>query len=242
MKSLLKVISILAVANLLAIGLFAAWLGASDRLNVERLRKIKEVLSPTITADAAKLAADKAQAEKQAAADKEAALRSGPAEDSEARLKRMSDQNAQLDVQRQRFAEEIRQLRAELDQRQQRLDQRQAELETREKTFNESRIAAEQQTQSEDFKRAVGALEGQRPKDAATVLKQVLGASSDPLSPPSPDHAQKQRDLVVDYLAAMQERTRNKILAEFIKEDQRLASDLLEAMRTRGLSRAAASP
>jgi predicted RNase H-like nuclease (RuvC/YqgF family) len=201
------------------------------------------VLGPTIAADAAKLEAEKAKAEKQAEADKEAALRSGPAEDSEARLKRMSDQNAQLEIQRQRFAEEIRQLRAELDQRQQRLDQRQADLEAREKSVSESRIAAEQQTESEDFKRAVGALEGQRPKDAATVLKQVLGAGpTDALNATTPEQAQKQRDLVVDYLAAMQERTRNKILAEFIKEDQRLASELLEAMRTRGLSRAAASP
>jgi hypothetical protein len=243
MKSLMKVASILAIANLLAIGLFVAWLGASNRLNIDRLRKVKEVLAPTIAAETATLAKEKAEAEKKAAADKEATLRSGPAEDSEARLKRVSDQNAQLEFQRQRFAEEVRQLRVELDQRQQRLDQRQGELEAREKAFNEARIAAEEQSKSEDFQRAVGALEGQRPKDSAAVLKQLLaGTGEGGVLGAAPQDAQKQRDLVVDYLAAMQERTRNKVLAEFIKEDQRLASELLEAMRTRGTSRAAASP
>ena len=45
----------------------------------------------------------------------------------------------------------------------------------------------------------------------------------------------KQVDQVVSYLNAMQERTRTKIIDEFIKSDPKMATDLLERIRTRGM-------
>ena len=38
------------------------------------------------------------------------------------------------------------------------------------------------------------------------------------------------------YLNAMQERTRTKVLDEFIKSDPKVATDLLERLRTRGIA------
>jgi hypothetical protein len=49
-----------------------------------------------------------------------------------------------------------------------------------------------------------------------------------------------QRSLVVKYLSAMEERARNRVLAEFVKADPKLAAELLEVIRQRGGATAAA--
>ena len=57
MKRVWTIISILAVANLLALGGFVGWLKTSGRLNKERMQQLRELFAPTI-AESAKQAAD----------------------------------------------------------------------------------------------------------------------------------------------------------------------------------------
>ncbi len=80
----------------------------------------------------------------------------------------------------------------------------------------------EKQTSDEQFKLALGTLESQKPKDAYNVLKALIDNQK-------PDDA-------VGYLAAMSDRARSKIVAEFIKVDDKLAAGLLEQLRHRGVT------
>src|SRR5690606_33937610 len=76
-----------------------------------------------------------------------------------------------------------------------------------------------QTTGTEQFGKAIATLEGQRPAEAAAWLQSLLAAGK--------------TDEVVSYLNEMEERARNKVFAVF---DPALAADLLERLRTRGLT------
>jgi hypothetical protein len=79
------------------------------------------------------------------------------------------------------------------------------------------------------FRKALATLEGLKPDKVKLTLQQLLD--------------QGEADQVVAYLNAMQERTRTKVLDEFIKSDPKVATDLLERLRTRGLiARASEKP
>ncbi len=49
MKRIWTIISILALANVLAIGGFVGWLQTSGRLNKDRMQRLRELFAPTIT-------------------------------------------------------------------------------------------------------------------------------------------------------------------------------------------------
>ena len=67
----------------------------------------------------------------------------------------------------------------------------------------------------------MAALEAQQPADGRKVLQALIDTG--------------QLDQVITYLAAMAEKSRSRILGEFIKTDDRLAAQLLEQLRTRGV-------
>ena len=56
MKTLWMMISTIAVANLLAICVFAGWLYSTDRLNLARMQQIRVLLAQTVTTEAVTLA------------------------------------------------------------------------------------------------------------------------------------------------------------------------------------------
>lgn len=73
MKRIWTIISILALANVLAIGGFVGWLQTSGRLDESRVRRLRELFAPTIAeetkakeAEAAKQAEEKKKAEEEA--------------------------------------------------------------------------------------------------------------------------------------------------------------------------------
>lgn len=228
MKSLWTILATLAIANLLALAGFVGWLAASDRLSRERVEKIRLILAPTLAEDQA--AADaKAEEDKKGAADAAEKQRlAGPPESATEKIDQNRAENDKRQEQAARLRKEIDDLRRRLLADQEKLDDERRSFDAERKAFLAQRDDATKLTTSEQFKQALGTLEAQKSRDAQQVLKSLIDS--------------QQKPMVVEYLAAMGDRPRGKILAEFIKDDAKLAAELLERLRARGVAVAAASP
>lgn len=227
MKSLWTVICVLALANLMAMLGFTAWLGATDRLSWDRLRQVRQMLAPTNADDAMQAEAQKKQEQKAQAEEQEKSRMAGPPESATERIERNKseeDVKAQAKLRTQREQEDLgRTLLLERAS----LDAQRAELAAERRKFEDARAAFEEQTRSEQFKQALATLEAQKPKDAFGVLKSMIDGQK-------PDQA-------IAYLAAMGDHPRSKVVAEFIKADEKLAASLLEQLRLRGVTAPRAS-
>ena len=97
------------------------------------------------------------------------------------------------------------------------------------------------------FRTALETLEAQKPKDAKATLQAMIDADGGNATTGGTGAAAKAsptaggRKQVVTYLTAMDEEMRSKVMAEFIKTDPRLAAELLEQLRTRGIDASAQS-
>ncbi|MBU6413837.1 MAG: hypothetical protein KGS45_10200 [Planctomycetes bacterium] len=232
MKSIWTILSVIAVANLIALVCFAGWLRVSDRLNMDRVRAVREVLSPTLADEAAKKKADEAAATVALAEAKERSRREAPPLTAEAALT-IRDQAAELERQKvRRLEREVADLTTALDQAKSQFLAAKAEID---KERAEARAGLEAGESSPQFKKTVGVLEAVKPAEARNILAQMLvdaGASTAAGSAPRPTESGLKR--VVGYLNAMQDRSRAKVISEFQKEDPALAADLLERLRAFG--------
>lgn len=220
MKKLWTVISVLALANVLAIAGVLGWLSATDRLSKDRVRMLRETFSRTVSQEAQAKSEEAAQVEKTkaetAAAEKLARLPINAADQIKGNGVE-ADGQLQVILRRQKEVESLRES----------LNTQIASIESRERKLNEERAAFEslrkriaEMEGATQFKSALATLESQKPKDAKAVLGALL--------------ASRQHEQVVAYLAKMEEGKRVKVMAEFVKEDPALAADLLERLRTRG--------
>lgn len=219
MRTLWTIISVLAVAHLLALALFVGWLVADDRLNGDRLERIREMLRERSSEEIARLETERAEqaiAQEQAA---EAARMRGVPIPASALIEEDQVTGAyatQVNLRQMRALEDLRRSlwreRDDLDREWERLSAEQA-------AFDQYLQGLAETTGTEQFKKAIATLEGQKPADAAAWLQSLLGAGK--------------TDEVVSYLNEMDERARNKVFAVF---DPALAADLLERLRTRGLT------
>jgi hypothetical protein len=241
MKKIWNIVAVLAIANLLAIGGFVGWLAATDRLNMDRLRLLRETLKPTVAEQNAMEAKATVEAEVKAKAAAEAARRGGVPESSGQKIEDRRQTQDLLDQQLVRMKEEARQLKEQIQSKQQELDRQSATLEAARREFDQRQAEWKQLSQDEQFQQAVGVLEAQKPADAAKVLTAILDTPPLPQNADNAAPARNKRDIVIRYLAAMADRTRAKIMAEFIKTDEKLAADLLEDLRKRGAETTAAA-
>lgn len=235
MKRVWNVLAFLAVVNLLAIAGFVGWLAASDRLNIERLRTLRETLKPTIaeqTAEESRLSAETTKKTKETA---EAIRRSGTPVSSEQKIDQHNQAQDLLDQQLLRLKEEARQLKEQIQSRREELEKQTAALEAARKDFDQKQSEWKQASDDEQFQQAVGALQAQKPADATKILMAILDEPAPAQSSDLNQHRTKQRNKVIRYLASMADRSRSKILGEFIKIDEKLAAELLEALRNRGV-------
>jgi pentatricopeptide repeat protein len=221
MRTAWIVISTLAIANLLAIGGFIGWLGGTHRLNRERVDAVKHVFVKTIAAEER----EKADAESQKTAeDEEAARAKRMAEPPIAAAEKISLQQAGEKVGLQgliRREGELKTLRESLQQEGDRLQKWQDALQKREAAFRAERKKIVDTEGGEQFKKALATIEALKPKDAQTLMAALVKDGK--------------VDEVVAYLNAMEERSRGKVMTEFNKVDPKLAADLLERLRTRGM-------
>ena len=245
MRNLWTIISVLAVANLFAIGSFVGWLGASGRLDRERLDDLKLLLGETTAEREARLADERAQEEArqreiEQLEDRVQTLMTSPMTAEE--LVRLQQEAAMAADQRMtRAMRKLEDLRNLLARERAETDRLGEAIEIQRAAF-EARIAERDnllgQTQ---FRTAVDTLQGLRPPAAMNVLMAMWDGQA-----PPPEGDLDGQAIVVEYLRAMEGRQRNKILAEFEEQDPTLAAVLLERLRTDGVTPevadAAASP
>lgn len=221
MKGVMKIISTLAIANLMAFAGFVGWLAQSGRLNGERMYAIRSLLSKTVAEETA----EKEAAEK-ALKDAEIAAKNGMKDGvlpvradvkiAEAR------QGAEIEHQNKlRLESELKSLQEFLTRENERLTKLEADLATREKEFAAERKKVQEIEGTEQFKKALATLSGLKAKEAQTVLNELLTTMK--------------HDEVVAYLNSMEERQRSKVLAEFNKVDPKMAADLLERLKGYGV-------
>lgn len=221
MRTIWTIFCVLALANLVGMAGFVGWLVTSERLNEDRARRIRELLTPTISAEKAEIAAEEETAKVAAVEAKEAARMAGPPESATELLER---NRASDDVAKQtalRLRREIEDLRRQMLGERAKIDEERKLFLAEKAVFEKMRENLAKTEGAEQFKQALSTLESQKAKDAQAVLKTMLDAN--------------QQSQVVDYLAAMQERVRSKIMAEFVKSDPKLAGDLLERLRLHGV-------
>jgi hypothetical protein len=219
MKTLWTIISVLAVAHLLALAAFAGWLVADGRLNGDRLERMREMLRERVVDEEARLAAEaseQATAEANAAA---AARMQGIPIPASAIIEEDEAATAYATQVSLRQSRAIEDLRRGLWRERDDLDKEWDRLHAAQAAFDEYLARLAETTGTEQFKKAISTLEGQKSADAAAWLQSLLAAGKE--------------DEVVSYLNAMEERARNKVFAEF---DSALAADLLERLRTRGVA------
>jgi len=222
MKKIWMILSTLAIANVLAIGGFVAWLQATDRLDKERFESVRQMFKVTLAqekqAKTEELMNAAAEATK-AAADAKDALPPETATEKIAEKQLQAEKDLQLVLRKQQELENLRgfllkQL-ADLERREGLLTAQRLAFESERKKIAETEGAAQ-------FKTALATLEAQKPKDAKAVLKALIDS--------------KNADQVISYLAKMDEGKRGKVIAEFVKDEPAVAAELLEKIRTRGLT------
>lgn len=224
MKAIWTMVSTLAIANLLAIVAIVGWLKSSGRLDAERLREVRVLLSETTALRDAKRAEDAKAKEVAAKSAEEAAkAKEPPVTSAQKLLVRLEEADADK-ARMERMKQEAAQLQTTIAQQVKDLETQRAALQAERSSYEAIREKHQQMDGSVQFKKTLNTMEGLKPTQVKTILQELLktGKVDD-------------REQVVAYLNGMQERTRVKVIDEFAKENPALASDLLERLRTRGL-------
>lgn len=221
MRTVWTILTTLAVANILAIAGFVAWLTMDDRLNVERLQRVREMLVERVTDERARVAEEEARAEAEANDPMRRVEGLLPVAASEALMRRGTEQEIAVQhlLRRER---EVSDLQATLAATLASLERRERDIAERERVFDTNRARIAEREGSRQFRTAVASLEAQKPQAARDVLRSLLNTGG--------------YDEVISYLNAMDGRPRDRIMAEFIKDDPGLAAELLESIRVFGLS------
>lgn len=234
MKRLWTIFSILALANVLAFGGVVGWLQTSGRLNKDRMQRLRELFAPTI---AEETKAKEAEAAKQAEEKKKAEEETKSTRPPITAADRLELSEKGEEVRRQKMAsldKQVEALKSSLQIERETLDKERAKLTADTTAFNAMRKKIAEDEGSAQFKKTLQTLQDLKPDQAKKTLKEML--SMTPASTGNAETFATGKDLVVSYLNAMDGRTRGKVLDQFIQEDPKLAADLLERLRTRGLA------
>ncbi len=221
MRTLWTILSTLAVANLLALLGVAGWLKATDRISADRLEKIRLVLARPVAQERAEAERTEAESRREAEAAAEKA-KEGSVPLSSGDLLRVKLQLSEADRKRVEAMEsEVSNLRQLLSTEREALDAERTRLESEKAAFAAMREDIVKKEGDRQFRKALATYEGLKPDEAKQVFQQLI--------------TEKKTDDVVSYLNAMDEDQRTKIVAVFVEEDPRVAADLLERLRTRGM-------
>jgi hypothetical protein len=226
-KTIWTILSIVAVANLLALGGFVGWLAGTDRLDASRARAVREMFSIT-RAEQAKREEEARAAEEAARAQAEAEARAGRAPLTAAEKLAARGESTELDVQRaERLRREIADLRAQLARDISDLERQRADLQQREQAFASLVESGRAKLEDEQFQKTLGVLSALKPAQAVTMLRVMLSPEQ------GAGYSESGMVTVVSYLDAMEDKVRTKIIGELANDDPGLATQLLERLRTR---------
>lgn len=190
MKGLMTGLAVVAIANVLAIGGLLFWLVKSDRLDIDRARKLREIVSVTLTNERADEEAKKKALEEgekaQAVAKKESQAPLTAAEQLAARL-----EATELDRQRAaRLKREVADLQAGLAMERAKLDDEWRKLRTAQ-TDHAAQVDQNLTTVgSEQFQKTLTVLSKLEPKESKAILSSLLaGAGVQPVTGPNGNFA-----------------------------------------------------
>ncbi len=224
LKALFIAVSTLAIAHILALAGFTAWLYQGDRLNMARIEAIREVFATTITADEAALAKEaRAAADEQAAAEA-AALEANPPLPTANRMSLIGEFDDLNFVTVERLRKEGEDLRKTMARQHAVIEAAREELNAERAAFEQQRAEIRATEGSTQFKKALQRYEALKPDAARAVFEELID--------------QGETDQVVAYLNAMQPRGSSKIIGKFPPE---VAADLLERIRKRGVETVASA-
>lgn len=177
MKTLWNALCVVAIANLLAIAGFVGWLAQSDRLDMGRLREIRAMVSTTLSEErAAKEALAKAEEAAAKAAAAQARADQPPLTASEQLAARL--EATALDQQRmERLRREVQDLQGRVDRERTILDRERADFAETVRRFEASQGRALARAKDAQFRKAIETLESLKPKEALTLLRQMIPAA-----------------------------------------------------------------
>jgi len=224
MRRIFDIIAAVGLINLLALIMLVLWLWSSDRLDRDRLDRLRALLSPTIAQERESLAAMERDAER-AKAQREAELRDEHLPPpSEVRLELVRSADSAAAQAEARLRDQVAHLRRELMDGISRLQRDRDDFEAERAGWLASIEAERTRRTDEQFAKAVRQLELLPPRNARDILLNLA------VTP-------KGMETTVAYLDAMAPRNAARILRELKDEAQTaVATDLLEALRTFGLT------
>lgn len=222
MKMLLTAISAVATLNLLAMGGLVGYLAATGRIDARRLTELRESFAETIAErDAREAAAEAAAEAERLAAEQRAKEAQAPVPTADILATRLEHNQADI-VRLEAIRREVEILQETLRRERRALDEEKASLKRDRQQFEQARRIVMQTEGDSQFRKALATYEALKPDRAQLAFAQLI--------------EQGEIDQVVAYLNAMQERTRTKLIDEFLREDPAVATDLLERLRVRGIS------
>lgn len=215
----------LLVIHAIALVAILAWLGASDRLNGDRIRAVGDLFRHTVTEQAKLDAEAEAEAEQQLAEDRNSArLRSASMGKVSVTDRLAADRKAdELSLQRvQWLARATENLTSRLERDKALIAEQKAKLDAdREKLLSDVDKRGGEKL-DEDFLLAVQMIEQLEPVAAKAVFQQLIDQGND--------------EQVIEYLVAMELRKAGAVLREFTTPDEmRQAKELIQKLRHRGI-------
>jgi chromosome segregation ATPase len=217
---------IILLAHLFAAGVGVAWLGASGRLNMDRLYAVRDTFKHTIEEDK-QLAEEQAKKDADLAAEQQEKTRMADVADGPTSVKdRLEEDQTKRDIvlaKAQRLQREMQDMNRNLDFAKDQLAKEKKELDAQRMAFEKAKADMEAQRLDKDFERVVETYSNLKPKLAKQAFLDLIN--------------QNKQDDVVNYLSAMQLRKSAAILNEFKAPNEvPVAAQLLEILRTRGLT------
>jgi len=227
MKTIWNIVSFLAVVHLLALLMFTGWLWHTDRLDGDRLADLRALFGPTIPETLAAAEQQRQEAEARFQQQVEQARRDDPPLPASTRVERLSAARQDQDRAEHHLELVRRQLLLQFDNAAQQLESERDALNAQKQDFEQGMDTDQQRRYREQLTKAVKLLESLPPKQAKQKIVELVQSGKS--------------DQAVVYLDAMNQRAAGKVLAEF-KTDQesKLATELLERIRTLGLRSAEA--
>lgn len=222
MRALWNVLAALAIANIIGLVGFFGWLKANDRISGERMELVRAMFAKTIADELrAKGLEEAAKAAEERQLQETGRIGRIPlsAEDRVAVIREYEEVTREY---QQRMQRETQDLRDALAQDRAQLAQERASFLAMKEAFERERAMLEELEGAEQFGRTVKLYESVKPEAARSMLQALL--------------EQGDRRQVIAYLNAMKPATATKIVTAFQADDPALAADLLEGIRTHGLS------
>jgi flagellar motility protein MotE (MotC chaperone) len=228
MRTAWNALSFLAVVHLLALLMFVGWLWRTDRLDAQRVQDVRALFAAT-TAErdaAAEAAAEQAQVVLQEEADQ--ARRRNPPLPASRRVERLAEERQSESRAEHHLDLVRRQLLQQFDIVALQIEAERDALTADREGFEQGVDAEQQRRLHEQLTKAVKLLESLPPKQAKQKIIELVESG--------------RIEQAVVYLNAMNQRSAGKVLAEFKTEQENaLATELLERIRTLGLRGAEAS-